>query len=151
MMTGIIVMVLIGLCLIVSGIWLLMGGGKMLYFARHARSGGVYASIPWGVAWLIVTVSLVKMPANGPDNTTMILFIIGLGVFILGIVFAGFPPSILKPVWLRWLEREHGDIYWLLENEAHEMGLRQWQKRVKTQEDLEEWVAEVRQKHGLGL
>ena len=141
--TNVLLVMLPAIFLLVDGFWRLMGNGKAAYFARFARSGGVYASLPFAIGWLLALLPRMIFP-----NAPSILFYFGAGIFILGIIFAGYPPSFLKPAWLKWLEREHGDIYWILENDAHEMGLRIWQKRVKTQEGLEAWVAEVRQKHG---
>ncbi len=57
-------------------------------------------------------------------------------------------PNWLKPIWLRWLEKEHGDIIHLLWEDVREDRWG-WERRVKTQKDLETWVNEVRRKHGL--
>jgi hypothetical protein len=55
----------------------------------------------------------------------------------------------LTPQWLLWLEEYHAGILNLLKKEAQLMGGREWEARVRTQADLETWVAEVRRKHRL--
>ncbi len=55
----------------------------------------------------------------------------------------------MKPKWLKWLEQEHGDILRLLKEEANKMPYPEWDNQVETQEGLENWVAEVRKKHGV--
>jgi hypothetical protein len=67
---------------------------------------------------------------------------------VLAIVLAIWQPWWLKPKWLRWLEKEHGDIIEILWEEVRQEG-HAWERRVRTQEELEQWVAEVRRKHGL--
>jgi len=95
--------------------------------------------------------TLVWAIAAIPDSTDLSLFIIyiGIGFGVLGCIFYVFQPSFLKPAWLKWLEREHGDIMPLLIQDVHELGDSVWQKRVETQAGLEDWVAEVRRKHGV--
>ena len=68
---------------------------------------------------------------------------------MLSYIFAYFEPNWLSPEWYRWLKEEHGDILPYLAEEAHQMGREEWLKRVETQEDLEQWVAEVRRKHDM--
>jgi hypothetical protein len=76
-----------------------------------------------------------------------------VGVFPLGIIavlVVVFQPKWLKPKWVRWLEENHGDILDLLIEEARKTPQwTDWAKQVSTQKGLEEWVAEVRRKHGL--
>jgi len=67
--------------------------------------------------------------------------------FIPSIIITMFRPRWLVPAWLRCLEDNHKDILPLLKKEARQMGGRAWDRRVSTQEDLEDWVAEVRRKY----
>jgi hypothetical protein len=62
----------------------------------------------------------------------------------MGFVFAYLEPAWLSPSWYRWLKREHDDILPDLAAEAHRLGCKEWLKRVRTQEDLEQWVEEFR-------
>jgi hypothetical protein len=141
---GITILIGMGLTALLNGLRMLRGGNKAWYFARHLYAGGVYAQIPMGVGVLLVAGS-----AFVPLNISNILIDVGIGFGLLGVIFNFVPPSFLRPAWLKWLRHEHGDIYHLLEQDAHDMGLDKWERRMQRQEDMEEWVAEVRQKHGL--
>jgi hypothetical protein len=142
---GLLILLIPGLFFIIRGIWMLNGGGKSWYFARHLYAGGVYAQIAMGVGFLWFAIA--GFPRS--QVISLILIYIGGGFAILAVIFNFVRPSFLKPAWLKWLEREHRDIYHLLEQDAHDMGLKTWERRMETRENLEEWVAEVRQKHGL--
>jgi len=54
----------------------------------------------------------------------------------------------MKPRWVRWLEREHGKIIPLPRNAIQEMDYHNWDQRINTQQDLEQWVEEVWRKRG---
>lgn len=66
-----------------------------------------------------------------------------------GFIFAFLEPGWMSPAWYQWLKRKHGDIMPYLARDAHEMGRKTWVEKVKTQQGLEQWVAEVQRKHGL--
>lgn len=140
------ILTLCGLSLLIHGVWLRLGKSRGLYFATHLYANFVYAEIPSGITlilWAIATI---------PQLISIQPAILGIsmGVFLLGLFFNLFPPAFLKPRWLKWIEREHGDMLHILVKEANYLGLVRWGKLVKTQADLEAWVREVRQKHGLG-
>jgi hypothetical protein len=63
---------------------------------------------------------------------------------ILSIFLIGLQPWWIKPAWVRWLEEENDDILDRLIEEAR--WTKGWEKRIATQEGLEAWVAEVREK-----
>jgi hypothetical protein len=69
-------------------------------------------------------------------------------MLVITYILAIWQPWWLKPAWLRWLEKKHGDILEILWEDVRKDRWR-WEREVRTQEDLEAWVAEVRQKHGL--
>ncbi len=144
--TGVIpYLVIPGLFLILSHLWDLRGGGnKGLYMATHIYAGRAYVGIPFGITCLFWALAAI------PDSQTLSWIFLGIGLvfFVLGVIFAGTQPSFLKPAWLRWLEQEHADIMPLLIREANEMGLGNWEQWVKSQADLEAWVAKVRQRYG---
>jgi hypothetical protein len=125
------------------GVYRLKGPVSVWFLATSPYgAGNAYAPIPFGLATLIWSLAFAPFI---PGNWRFLLFLIGglaaiLGVFIL--------PSFLKPSWLRWLEREHGKIIPLLCNEIQEMGYHNWDQRINTQQDLEQWVEEVQRKRG---
>lgn len=70
-------------------------------------------------------------------------------LMFLALLFTVWQPRWLKPKWMLWLETHHRSILPLLREEARKEDWQSWNERVKTQEGLEEWVAEVRRKHKL--
>jgi hypothetical protein len=126
---------------------MLKGRGKGWYFSRHLYAGFVYAQIPAGVAlfWFALTAAVPRSYLS----VGLSIGYIGIGFGLLAVIFNFVRPSFLKPAWLKWLEQEHGDVFPLLEQDAHDMGLKTWERRMETEEDMETWVAKVRQKHGL--
>lgn len=144
---GTFIFLSLGLLSLVRGIWMLRGGHKAAYFAKHLYAAGVYAQIPAGIG--MIWLALASLLPREALNTALYLGYIGIGFGILAVLASILQPSFLKPAWLKWLERKHGRVMPILVNEAREMGLGSWQERVKTREGLEEWVTEVRRKHGI--
>ena len=96
---------------------------------------------------MLIGVLLVNLD---PNSTPALYFLYtAFGLWGMSFVFAYLEPDWMSPAWYRWLKHEHGDILPYLAQEAHEMGRAEWLARVQTQEDLEQWVAEFRHKHGL--
>jgi len=74
-----------------------------------------------------------------------VLFGVCIPLVFLGLVFAAWRPRWLKPHWYRWLEDHYGNIMDELQKDALRLG-RAWLERVRTQEGLEQWAEEVRQR-----
>jgi hypothetical protein len=83
------------------------------------------------------------------DTGSILLCCGAVPSFSLAVVFPIWQPWWILPVWYRSLKEDHGDIIPILREEAQAMGRRRFQERVATQEGLEQWIAEVRQKRGL--
>lgn len=145
----------IGVFMIFYGIRLKKGFYKIWYMKPWVRAGSnIYTLIPVGItAFLWGIIGLLVLTAPKDNITlkylTLILGIISIGSIIVGILLAFFFPDHMKPYWLKWLEGEHKDILPILRKEANQLGYPTWDNLVKTQADLENWVAEVRRKHGL--
>jgi hypothetical protein len=107
----------------------------------------IFGAIPAGLGAIVLGI-IVKLRPE-PETATMICFGVTGPSFLVGVMLMIWPPWWIKPAWYRWLEERHGDIIPLLQEEARAMGRWKWQRRVATQEGLEQWVAEVRQKRGL--
>ena len=104
----------------------------------------VYGLIPLGLG-----AGLLAIGPLLPEEIRPNLVSYGLGpLWILTLILAIWQPWWLKPAWLRWLEKEHGDILGILWKEVRKEG-HAWERRVQTQEQLEAWVTEVRRKHGV--
>jgi len=142
----ILVFVILPLAVIGYTLYLISGkGNKSYYMIDHIYAGRVYVAIPAGIAFLIFGLAAI------PESPDVSLNIIGVGLVIgvIGLAFGFTQPSFLKPPWLRWLEREHSELMPFLRKEANRMGLNVWNKRIQSQEDLEDWVEEVRDKYRL--
>ncbi len=146
---------------------LVFGGGLGLFFLiigikiRLGRWRGIYAAkgypvympralasvgIPLALTFFSMGI-LAILPIAKEDRGNIFLY----GTFpllIMTYILAIWQPWWLKPKWLRWLEKEHGEIIGILWEDVRK-DRRGWERRVRTQQGLEEWVAEVRQKHGL--
>jgi hypothetical protein len=70
-------------------------------------------------------------------------------MLFISLILAMWQPRWLLPQWYSWLLDKHGNIIYLLEEEARRLGGEEWERRASTQESLEAWVAEVRRKHGV--
>ena len=92
-----------------------------------------------------VLAALPLFPMSARSN--IVLYIFG-PLLIVTYILAMWQPWWLKPKWLRWLEKEHGRIIQVLWEEVRKEG-HSWERRVRTQEQLEQWVAEVKRKRGL--
>jgi hypothetical protein len=102
---------------------------------------GAWGGIPLGLGALLWGIAFSSFVTQSWARLLLpVGLIIGLaGPFIMYIFF--------KPAWLKWLQREHGSVLPILENEAWEIGYNTLDRRINSQQDLEEWVAEVRRKH----
>ena len=107
--------------------------------------GIFYALIPSSLLFLILGV-LIKLPLTPEKRGDMAMYIL-TPLMIVILVLATWQPRWLKPKWLRWLEDNHNALLPLLREDAKRMGARKWEKRVNTQEGLENWVEEVRRKN----
>ena len=106
----------------------------------------VFVLIPGGIMLLSLFFILI-LPVAPETRGDLILYIFGpllIAIYILAV----WQPWWLKPKWLRWLEAEHGHIIHILRDEARQAGWK-WEREVRTQEQLEAWVAEVRRRRNL--
>jgi hypothetical protein len=104
-----------------------------------------FGYIPFGLMLLSIAFASLFEP-----ETRLILFDCLVPLFLVSsIVLSIWQPWWIQPVWYRWLKEHHGNSIPILREEVQAMGGWKWQRRVSTQEGLKQWVAEVRQKHGL--
>ncbi|MFX0206718.1 MAG: hypothetical protein ACFFDT_12095 [Candidatus Hodarchaeota archaeon] len=141
-----LILITMGISSIALHLWSLSEKGrKSQFMADHIYAGRAYMGIPLGIAFVFFALATI------PKDIDVGLFIVYIGgVFgLVGLIFAFTQPSFLKPTWLKWLEREHGDIMPILRKEVHKMGGNSWDKKMQTQADLEEWVLQTREKYRL--
>jgi hypothetical protein len=135
----------VGLTFIVVGIGIRLGYWKKWYLAPDDPifypKPGVYGFVPLGLfCWCTLLVLVLSEPWQTFATWAAFSFVI-LGIFLVGL-----QPWWIKPKWVRWLEEENDDILDRLIQEAR--WTKDWEKRIATQEGLEAWVAEVREKWG---
>ena len=107
-----------------------------------------YLGIPIGISLILLALATTPIMLEG---WRMPIVVLAIAVSILGLLFA---KRILKPVWLRWLEQEHGAILPMLRIEIQEMGPENWNRRINTQAELEEWIKEIklrRKREAMGI
>lgn len=97
-----------------------------------------YLGIPGGIS--LILLALATLPIVS-DKWGMPIVFLAIAVTVFGLIFA---KRLLKPAWLRWLEQEHGAILPVLQIEIQKMGPENWNRRINTQEDLAEWIKEVK-------
>ena len=140
----------IGVTLFLVGILARFGIYRSLFAVK-----GNPAVAPTVLTYILIPGSLVPfffallpfLPISKQDRGDLVISVL-IPLLVANYVLAIWQPWWLKPKWLRWLEQEHGDILELLREEVRKDRWG-WERRVRTQKDLEEWVAEVRRKHGL--
>ena len=126
------------------GLYRLKGPVSVTYLAYGSRLKGVnYFALPFALTLFLWGLALSQLIV---DDFKMNLIMIGVLVpFVLA-----FPAhKYLKPKWLKWLEQNHGDIMPWIEAEINEMGTDVWDNQINTQEELETWVTEYREKNNL--
>ncbi len=140
----------LGLLLLFGGLLARFGFYKSLYAMRgnpvFAPPALTYIIIPGSIVFFMFAITPF-LPTMVEVRQKYLAFIIFPYQFVL-ISLTIWRPWWLKPKWLRWLEKEHGAILELLWEDVREDRWG-WERRVKTQKDLETWVNEVRRKHGL--
>lgn len=139
-----------GVGLIYAGVSGLLGYRRRAYIYPfeygYVTSGVNYGSIPLGImatSWAILLI----LPLAEAWHTGCLLTSSLLGV--LGVLLGMLQPKFMMPKWYRWLKENHADVLPLLREDVREVGYDIWRKRTDTQEGLEAWVEEVRQKHGV--
>jgi hypothetical protein len=141
----------------IFGVWeyirLRIGKNKKLFLMRYRgdrwRRGTSYGLPFVGTAFLVIAF-VSELAVILPGRFVSFLF---MGLIITAIIAAFWQPDWLKPNWWRWIEQNHADIIPLLQKDIHPVpggrDPRKWDEWVNTQQGLEEWVEEVRRKHGL--
>ncbi len=139
---AVLLLVLLSFLFFSFGIYRLKGPVSASYLAYGTTVEANYFAVPIGIGLAIWALSVSPLT---PDKCKLTVLIIGT---VVGLVAAIPARLLLKPRWLRWLENTHGNIMPLLQSEIREEGLSNWDRRINTQIELEQWVIEVRRKYG---
>jgi len=103
----------------------------------------LYGAGPFGIGIACVGISM-ALPLSAETFRFILAYISG-PFFVVGFGLAIWQPRWLIPAWLIWIVEHNYDIRSLLAKEARRIP--NWTQRIRSQADLEAWVAEVRQKH----
>jgi hypothetical protein len=145
-MVIVIITACVGIAMIVAGIRIRKGLDDRSWWLTSVVFSGQapFVMIPSGIALILLAVG-----AFAPWDWLQSLFLGACLILgLVAVVFWGVRPRFLKPEWLRWLEDDHRDILPTLRREALHVG-NHWADHTRTRPDMEQWVAEVRRKHGL--
>jgi|GEM_PF-3140790 len=146
---------LVGMLLLATGIWLIWETIQFytcrlqkshIYLIEGTFSG--YGAALYGTGFFgggIVSVGIGMILSLPPDVALSILAYIAGPFFAIGFGLILWQPRWLTPAWLKWIEEYNYDIRSLLGEEARQTP--GWTQRIRSQTDLEVWVAEVREKH----
>lgn len=141
-------LILVGIILIIQGIWTRLGKNRAWYLIPNyyvlLPKGGHYALSLGGLMLVALGISLL-MP--NPELARMMFAYTVFPLLIMIILIVVFQPKWFKPQWVRWLEDNHEGILDILVEEGRNTP--NWGERVSTQEGLEAWVTEVREKNNL--
>lgn len=143
-----VILLSISIGLLWAGISIRIGKYKAWWLIKSTPIvplAAAYLGIPLGITFL-VWASIAFFPDVETRRNIFVYY--GGSSFIVACFLALLRPRWLAPKWLLWLEDNQADLLDMLNREAWRMGAQAWQARVRTQVDLEDWVAEVRRKYG---
>jgi hypothetical protein len=93
-------------------------------------------AIPGGITSIIFGVVILPIT---PKWFQPVLIYMAMFVMVLGFLLAW---RLFKPQWVKWIEQNHKEVIPHLAVEIRDYG---WY--AETQEELEEWIAEIRRKY----
>lgn len=147
--------VLVGILLVSVGVWL--AWETFQFYSCHMQKAYIYLIEGTNPSYAVALYSAgplsigiactgiaIALPLS-PDTTLSALAYTAAPFFVVGFVLAIWRPYWLTPSWLRWIEEYNYDIRSVLGKEARQTP--GWTQRIRSQADLETWVAEVRKKH----
>lgn len=148
----IILFIFIGVGFIALGLGTYLGLDKFWWWSESTPvvpTGIVFGAFPAALVFFLLAYVMHNQASLSTETKDILAFYVGIPLILFSVILTMWQPRWLKPKWLRWLETYDRSILPLLREEARKDGWPSWNERVKTQEGLEEWVAEVRRKHNL--
>jgi hypothetical protein len=133
-----------GIVLVHLGIRVLTGTFKRWYLGPRIfpPQAVVYGSIPFGIAAIELCIIATFVHFPDPDTTGWVMALTVGPTALFGYILAVWRPKWIKPHWVRWLEGNYSHKLHSLIAAARQ-DPKSWEKRVATQEGLEEWAREV--------
>ena len=143
-----IVMIAVGFHALITGLRYRLGAYKSPYFARPTLTMYAELGVTGGFLFLLLAISsLLTRDIEVSDSITTavsILTYLAIAALALNWLLGLVGSWLWKPAWVIWLE-SHYDLSQiaLLRQQAQEIGLKQWEKQVMTQPELEIWITAV--------
>lgn len=97
-------------------------------------------AIPLGLSLVIIGLKIIF-----PEWDLLIPLAI---CFFSAMILSFWMPDWLFPKWFRWLMNKYEHVLGEMFEEAHQMGVKEWEAQTSTQEDLEQWADSIARKHG---
>ncbi len=143
---GALLMILAGIYLVLDGIRRYRKPFDSMYLGMTQWEIGLaHGAIPTGVGLI-----LFGMFFTGFFTNRLVGWILFLGAGIIGLGGSLLFIAKFKPPWLQQLEAQYGEMFiYILTQEIFKIGHKKMNRRIQSQEDLDEWVKEVRRKHNL--
>lgn len=140
-----IVMLVLGSHALITGLRYRLGYYKSPYFARPTLTMYAELGVSGGFLFLVLSLSslLTRDTEVSEEVTTAIslLTYLAMAALALNWLLGLLNSNLWKPTWVIWLEKHYSKIQIdQLRRQAQEIGLKQWESRVRTQRDLEAWI-----------
>lgn len=137
------------------GMWIRLGYTKGYFLVRGPAPffGPANYHFVILVGAVLIVLGVTGLPA-GADTRQKVALYLFVPSLILALIIGLWQPWWLKPKWIRQLRENHPDIYPFLRDAAQEQvgndrkKADEWSARMDTVEGQNEWVAEVRKRHG---
>ncbi len=101
--------------------------------------GTVFGYIPLGALFLVYSFNSLAVDRLG-SRYFLFQALIGL-LIVLGLWWSLRPPALVKPVWVRWLERHPKNVIQAMARAAEED--KDWEQHVVSQEAIDRWAKTV--------
>ncbi len=111
-------------------------------FPVLASPGAFLIAIPMGLGIITIGLMIIFPEYNDPLTVPLVFF------FLTGIILSFWLPDWLLPNWFRWLVNNYEHVLSEMFDEAHQMGIKRWEKETQTQAELEIWADNVAKEHG---
>ncbi len=138
----------IGVVTLSFGLYIRAGGFKTWYLVRGTPVVMPQAlrsmPIPLGITFIVWTI---VWSVSDIKIGNRLFGCIVIPMFVASMVLGIWNPRWLRPRWLVYLENEYGLLMWSLLKEAAKSP-REWERRVRTVNELKEWAEETREKLG---
>ena len=126
----------------------LSGRKKCWYFKIPHPRFRVNNSVGLGAAIFLLMTSIIILLPNGLHNTSDLFqktfLILYFSPFVISFILGLIEPSFIKPTWVKWFEQKQKrkKLYPFIKEEIENIGCKQWEEMVRTDEKFKNWITE---------